>query len=214
MNEWLLITHIFALFPIGTFIWTYKKRLETEAIYMLIKFLFCVTFSLAYHSYDIESFNLDKDAEGIWILLDGYASTALIFTTTLYSLRVRPPKFYIISSFFEPFILTIYLIKNLYYLIIWTLLVSCFMIIVIQWKTIYRYLKNYTIVSLLLICSISCAAAMFFIAYRQDLNEKYIKYHSLWHCFVFISAGLGSLLRFRLNQELYPIKRREQIDSI
>ena len=173
MNEWLLITHIFALFPIGTFIWTYKKRLETEAIYMLIKFLFCVTFSLAYHSYDIESFNLDKDSEGIWILLDGYASTALIFTTTLYSLRVRPPKFYIISSFFEPFILMIYLIKNLTYLIIWTLLVSCFMIIVVQWKTIYRYIKKYTLISLLLIASITSAAAMFFIAYKQQLNEKY-----------------------------------------
>ena len=78
MNEWLLITHIFSLFPMGVFILTYKNRKEPEALFMLIKFIFCVTFSFIYHSYDVEKFALDKSVESIWTFLDGYAATALI----------------------------------------------------------------------------------------------------------------------------------------
>ena len=214
MNEWLLITHIFALFPIGMFIFSYKTRYDPESIFILIKFIFCVTFSFIYHSYDIENSVLDKSVESIWTLLDGYASTTLIFTATLYSLRVRSPNIYIISSFFEPFVLAIYLMKSLSYLIIWTLLVSCFIIIIIQWKTLYRYLTKYIIISILLISCIITSAITFFIAYSNGLNNEYITFHSLWHFFVFISAGMGALLRFKLNEMLYPVIRREQVDSI
>ena len=140
MNEWLLITHIFSLFLTGVFILTYKNRKEPEALFMLTKFIFCVTFSFIYHSYrDVEKFALDKSVESIWTFLDGYAATALIFTTTLYSLRVRSPKFYLIASFFEPFILTMfYIMKSLAYLVVWTLLLSCFIIVIIQWKTVLQ----------------------------------------------------------------------------
>ena len=214
MNEWLLITHIFSLFPMGVFILTYKNRKEPEALFMLIKFIFCVTFSFIYHSYDVEKFALDRSVESIWTFLDGYAATALIFTTTLYSLRVRSPKFYLISSFFEPFILTIYIMKSLAYLVVWTLLLSCFIIVIVQWKTIYRYIIKFKITIFLTICSIVGATISYFRAYSNGLNKTYVIFHSLWHCFVFISAGLGAILRYKLNEQLYPILRRDQIDSI
>ena len=213
MNEWLLITHIFSLFPMGVFILTYKNRKEPEALFMLIKFIFCVTFSFIYHSYDVEKFALDKSVESIWTFLDGYAATALIFTTTLYSLRVRSPKFYLISSFFEPFILTIYIMKSLSYLVVWTLLLSCFIIVIFQWKTIYRYFKKFKITIFLTLCSMIGATICYFNAYNKGFNNNYVIFHSLWHCFVFISAGLGSILRYKLNEQLYPIMRRDQIDS-
>ena len=214
MNEWLLITHITSLFPIAIFIITYKYRNEPEALYMLIKFIFCVTFSLIYHAYDVENFYLDKSVESIWTFLDGYASTALIFTTTLYGLRVRAPKFYLIASFFEPFILTIYILKSLSYLVVWTLLLSCFIIVTIQWRTLYKYITNFKLISFFQITSIILAAYSYFTAYPNGLNTTYVIYHSLWHCFVFISAGIGALLRYKLNNQLYPITRRHQVDSI
>jgi hypothetical protein len=56
---------------------------------------------------------------------------------------------------------------------------------------------------------------MYTIARKEWFNNTYIKYHSLWHCFIFLTAGTGSLLRYKLDEELYPIlNRREQLESI
>ena len=56
---------------------------------------------------------------------------------------------------------------------------------------------------------------MYSIARQEWYNEIYIKYHSLWHCFVFSTAGFAALLRYKLDEQLYPmINRREQLDSI
>ena len=55
---------------------------------------------------------------------------------------------------------------------------------------------------------------MYCIAVQHWYNATYIKYHSLWHCFVFSTAGFASLLRYKLDEQLYPIRRREQLDSI
>ena len=56
---------------------------------------------------------------------------------------------------------------------------------------------------------------MYCIASENWYNEVYIKYHSLWHCFIFLTSGFASLLRYKLDEELYPIfNRREQLNSI
>ena len=45
--------------------------------------------------------------------------------------------------------------------------------------------------------------------------QEYIAYHSLWHCFIFTTAGFGALLRYSLDEKLYPmINRRDHLDSI
>ena len=56
---------------------------------------------------------------------------------------------------------------------------------------------------------------MYTIAVKQWFNEIYIKYHSLWHCFVFLTSGFGALLKYNLDEQLYPmVNRRDTLDSL
>ena len=213
MSYLLLITHSVALFPLGVFLWSWKNRKDYISILLFIKFVFCVTFSMMYHSYHVESLEtIDKHQE-IWTLLDGYTSTCLIFISTLYGLRVRPPQFYIIMSSFETFLLVVYLFENFWYITTWILILSCGIVGIIKWRTIYRYLIKFYFLSFFTIASIVLAVINFTIALESN-KEDYIKFHSLWHCFIFMTAGCGALLRFKLNQELYPISNRDTLDSI
>ena len=50
IEQWLLVTHAVALFPMGVFIWSWKMRKDATSIFMLVKFIYAVTFSLLYHS--------------------------------------------------------------------------------------------------------------------------------------------------------------------
>ena len=123
---------------------------------MLIKFIYVVTFSLMYHSYDVSTINSVSDHYDIWTLLDGYASTSLIFTTTLYGLRVRDPQFYITANAFDTLLLVIYLFDSVWFLTTWVLILSCSVIFVFKWKTAYRYLIKYYFVSFFtIICGIA-----------------------------------------------------------
>jgi hypothetical protein len=219
MAYWLLITHSVALFPLGVFLWSWKMRRDTASIYMFIKFLYCVTYSLLYHSHHSlgdNKFTSDYDYDN-WALLDSYASCALIFTTILYSMRVREPQFYITSFAVESLILVISLWDTIArsVIITWYLVVSSIFISIFKWKTIWRYLIKFKIVSFLTIASGISAAIMYSFAVRESFNNRYILFHSLWHCFIFTTAGFGSLLRYKLDEELYPItNRRNQLDSV
>ena len=219
MNHWLLTTHSAALFPMGVFLWSWKTRKDTASIFMFIKFLYAVTYSLLYHSHhslpEDEVFTSDYDYSN-WALLDGYAASSSIFTTVLYTLRVREPQFYITSFAVENIVLIVYLWKKLDQALIltWYLSVCSAIVCVLKWRTIWRYLLRFKCISFLAICSGITAIVMYCIAVRQWYNEIYIKYHSLWHCFVFSSAGFGSLLRYKLDEQIHPVHRRAQLDSI
>ena len=219
MAYWLLTTHGVALFPIGVFLWTWKRRKDAAAIFMAIKFLYCVTYSLLYHSHHSLGDNritTDSDFEK-WALLDAYTCSSLIFTTILYICRVREPQIYISSFAIENIVLIFYLWYKFTEMLItkWYLIISGCIVAIIKWKTIWRYIIKYRILSFLTILSGIIAFIMFIIAKDYYFNENYIKFHSLWHCFIFITAGFGSLLRYKLDEELYPIvNRRDQLDSI
>ena len=221
MAYWLLTTHCFAFFPIGIFLWSWKRRKDTTSIFMLLKFLYCVSYSLLYHSHHSlgdKKFTTDDDYEK-WALLDGYASASLIFTTVLYSLRVREPQFYITSFGVENIVLVFHLWYSTFtnFLITtWYLTVCSIIVLVFKWRTAWRYLIKFPILSFFLISCGIIAIAMFIIASDNWYNnENYIKYHSLWHCFIFSTAGFGGLLRYKLDEELYPIRnRRDQLDSL
>ena len=149
--------------------------------------------------------------------MDGYASSSLIFTATLYGLRVREPQFYITSFSVENIVLVIYQWDNLKHDVIltWYLSLCSFIVVIIKWRTIWRYLLRFKCISFLFITCGITAIIMYSIATRHWYNETYIKFHSLWHCFVFSTAGLASMLRYKLDEQLYPIRnRREQLDSI
>ena len=218
-EHWLLTTHSAALFPMGVFIWNWKMRKDSASIFMLIKFLYGVTFSLLYHSHhslpEDAVFTTDYDYDN-WALLDGYASSSLIFTTVLYGLRVREPQFYITSFAVENIVLVVYLWKNLNRSIIltWYLSLCSFIVVMIKWRTVWRYLLRFKILSFLFFVFGITAIVMYSIAVKQWYNQIYIKFHSLWHCFVFFTAGIASLLRYKLDEQLYPMNRRDQLDSI
>jgi len=215
ITSWLLITHCVAIFPISTYLWSWKRRRDPASIFMLLKFIYCVTFSLLYHTYDVEGIVVISDHYNNWSLLDGYSSTALIFTTTLYGLRVRPPQIYITSYAVETALLILYLFQNLWQIVTWVLILSCTIVSIFKWKTIFRYIKKYYFLSFFTLCSGITATIMYVIAVQDDNTTIiYVKHHSLWHCFIFITAGLSSILRYKLDEELYPITRREQLDSI
>ena len=203
----------------GVFLWSWKRRKDACSIFMFIKFVYLVTYSLLYHSHHSlgdEKFTTDYDYNN-WALLDGYSCSSLIFTTVLYSLRVREPQFYITSYAVESIILLVFLWEQLAKEIIltWYLTICSLIVSIFKWKTIWRYLIKFKIISFFTILSGIIAIVMYSIARKEWYNEEYIKYHSLWHCFIFSTAGFGSLLRFKLDEELYPIvNRRHQLDSI
>jgi hypothetical protein len=132
-------------------------------------------------------------------------------------MRVREPQFYITSFAVESLILVISLWDTIArsVIITWYLVVSSIFISIFKWKTIWRYLIKFKIVSFLTIASGISAAIMYSFAVRESFNNRYILFHSLWHCFIFTTAGFGSLLRYKLDEELYPItNRRNQLDSV
>ena len=219
MAYWLLITHSIALFPLTVFLWSWKRRKDTASIFMFIKFLYGVTFSLLYHSHHSlgnNKFTTDYDYDN-WALLDGYASSSLIFTTVLYSLRVREPQFYITSFSVENIVLVMYLWENISREIIltWYLFICSIIVVIFKWKTIWRYLLKFKCLSFFTFISGILSIIMYIIASKEWFNDNYILYHSLWHCFIFITAGFSSLLRYKLDEELYPIcNRRDQLNSV
>jgi len=219
MAYWLLTTHGVALFPIGVCIWTWKRRKDAASIFMVIKFLYAVTYSLLYHSHHSlgnDKFTTDYDYDN-WALLDSYAASSLIFTTVLYGLRVREPQFYITSFAVENIVLVVYLWENLNQamIITWYLSVCSTIVCILKWKTIWRYLLKFRILSFLTISCGIVAIIMYCIATKHWFNEIYIKYHSLWHCFVFSTAGFACILRYKLDEELYPmVNRRDTLDSL
>jgi len=219
-SHWLLTTHSVALFPMGVFLWNWKMRKDTSSIFMFIKFLYGVTFSLLYHSHHSlpkeQVFTTDYDYDN-WALLDSYACSSLIFTTVLYSLRVREPQFYITSFAVENIVLIVYLWEDLNQALIltWYLSVCSTIVSILKWRTIWRYLLRFKILSFLLISCGITAIIMYTIAVKQFYNEIYIKYHSLWHCFVFLTSGFGALLKYNLDEQLYPmVNRRDALDSL
>jgi hypothetical protein len=219
MAYWLLTTHCFAFFPMAIFLWSWKRRKDPASIFMLIKFIYLVTYSLLYHSHHSlgdDKFTSEYDYDN-WALLDGYSCSSLIFTTVLYCLRVREPQFYITSYAVESLILLVFLWENLAQELIltWYLTICSLIVCILKWKTIWRYLIKFKIISFFTIFCGIIAIIMYTLARSEWFNQEYIKYHSLWHCFIFSTSGFGALLRYKLDEELYPIvNRRHQLDSL
>ena len=207
MEVLLLITHIFSLFPIVVFLWSWKKRKDIQSIYMLFYFIYCVTFSLFYHSYHVKDIETINEHQSIYSFIDSYLSSSLILIDFFYSVRVRTPQFYMLSQFGSLTLLILYLF-NLKHLIIDYMILLIVLIGVIKWRTIYRYLIKFYFIAGLTVVSVFLAFFNYF------MEGDYIYYHSWWHFFIFISAGLGGIMRFKLDEELYPLNIREQLESI
>ncbi len=213
--SWVLFTQCFAMFPILVFMWSWKRRRDAASVFMWLRFIFCVSFSLCYHTYDIESIPTIREHEGIWTLLDGYASTSLIFTTTCYGFRVRPPQFYILVSTVDAVILLLYLFSYVWYHITWMLILVCAGVLLAKWRTGYRYILKFPCTSLTTCSFATMSILSLCIAVQvQTSDDIYTFWHSLWHGFIFCTAGSIGVLRYKLDEQLYPMNRRETLDSI
>ena len=193
-SYWILITHIFSLYPIGIFSWSWKIRKDIHSVFMILNFIFCVLFSLFYHNHDIEGIPYNNSDYGIWSLLDSQKSTSLILTTGLYVSRVRDPYFYNFSYISNIITLILSLFKlptfSTYYLIL-----HLFINFIIKWRTIYRYLIKFKIISfitiswgfsnnLLLYCTqrrfqSNIHILSFIMAYVHILNRWFWKYFKI-----------------------------------
>ena len=130
---------------------------------------------------------------------------------------MREPQFYITSFAVENIVLVVYLWEDLNQPLIltWYLSVCSTIVTILKWRTVWRYLIRFKILSFLLVSCGITAIIMYTIAVKQWFNEIYIKYHSLWHCFVFLTSGFGALLKYNLDEQLYPmVNRRDTLDSL
>lgn len=220
MGYWLLTTHLFAIFPIGVFIWSWKRRKDYVSIFMLSKFIYSVFYSLLYHQHhSLKQNTLTTESDyDKWSLLDGYSCSTLIFSTVLYVCRVREPYVYIVSFTIENAVLMFHLWHSVIQdtILTWYILISSVIISIIKWKTIWRYLLYYKCLSFMgIVCGIAALVTYLIASDYWNNDSEYIKYHSLWHSFIFSTAGFGALLRYSLDEKLYPISnRRDQLDSI
>ena len=113
-------------------------------------------------------------------------------------------------------LIVVYLWENLQrsLIIVWYLSICSFIVIFLKWRTVWRYLLRFKCLSFLTIACGITAVIMFLMASKNWHNNTYVQYHSLWHCFIFSTAGFASLLRYNLDEHLYPMIRRSQLDSI
>ena len=105
--------------------------------------------------------------------MDGYAASSIIFTTVLYGLRVREPQFYITSFAVENIVLVLYLWDNLRrdVIITWYLSICSFFVVIIKWRTVWRYLLRFKCLSFLFSCCGITAIIMYSIASKEFYNE-------------------------------------------
>ena len=212
-NMLILVTHLFAIFPLIVFLWSWKRRRDAPSLYTLQRFVFCVSYSIFYHTYHVSSIETIKDHQDRWSFLDGFSSTSLIFSTCCYGLRVREPQFYITTSLADSIILLMYMF-SMWYNITWMIILMCIIVTVFKWRTVYRYFAFFPCLSA---CTLLCAGMAtwcFLEAVVKDFGEGYMPWHSAWHAFIFSTAGFLSCLRYRLDDKLYPIRTRETLDSI
>ena len=197
----LLISHVSVFFPLSICILTIIKFKNPQSILMLFQLSFNLIFSLIYHMYDYSSINFnDKVGYNVWNILDHNSSSITIICTALYISVYSNNMFFILSHIIYNLMLINLLIPpnpvSSYMVIIFTIICALFKI-----KNIINYFKNSFILStftlLLTIFSTFC--------FYYALDYDYGLWHSLWHFFVFITAGLCYLLRYKYEQKKIDI---------
>ena len=205
MSYWILTTHIISIFPICVYILSWKIRKDMASVFMIFHTIFVVIFSILYHTHDVSGIDTSNINMNAWTFLDHSQSSVLVMTTILYGLRVRSPQFYIFSYIFSMLIL-IFFLFDYYEISVYFLSIVSSGAGIMKWRTIYRYFKFFYLISFLTIFCAICAI-IFYVLANELKHIYYLIFHSLWHFFIFCTAGFGGILRFKLDQQLYPILR-------
>jgi hypothetical protein len=193
----LLLSHISVIFPISICLFTIKKFKSPQAILMVFQLFFNLVFSFMYHLYDYSNIIInDKVGYESWSILDHNSSSITIVCTALYLSVYSDNMFFILSYIIYNFMLINRLIPynpfSTYMVIIFSSICT-----LVKFNNIINYFKNFWILSTLTLFSTIFSTFCFYYA----LDYDYGLWHSLWHLFVFTTAGLCYLLRYKYEKK-------------
>ena len=205
----LLISHITILFPIYVIIKTFYDFRLFETLIVLFNIIFTGISSIIYHSYSYENINKNNDNYREWAILDYYFSRVVIITTVMYIMNIRQPYIYIYSQLISIFFLISVLFINQeitsYIGIITSLLITIIKYDFLK-KLFFFQKKKFIITILFLILS----TFFFYYAY----NKNYEIFHSLWHFFINLSAGVACHVKYLYYKDFYNDYNRASTSSI
>jgi hypothetical protein len=191
-----VITHIFSLFPISVCFYSYRHYGDGESLFLFFNYIFITVFSIFYHTYDYDNIKLNISSYGTWVLLDHIAASTIIIVTSLYTLRYKSPEIYLLSYIFKSIVICCYMLLSPVFNYWIYIIVS--ILILVRYEIVLNYIKNHYIISILILMSLIAAI----IFYNIALNYDYNFYHSLWHVFVFMTAGFCCLIKNIMNHHL------------
>ena len=206
---WLLTSHITAFFPIYICYLNYKKFKKSQSIFVIFNIIFNTLFSVFYHTYDYDNIKLSLSTYHTWAFLDYVSSSAVIFLTILYCLRLRSHNIYLFSYIYNSFFIIIYLILNengplfsTYYTVSLSTLIT-----ILNYKILIFCFKEYIIFTIILFLSIFIAVTTFYLG----VYVNYQIFHPIWHIFIHTSAGLGCMLKNKIDLRLIDINNENII---
>ena len=197
MFYWILTTHLVALLPLSMLAYSFKKYRQYESLYTLINIFFTVYSSICYHTYDYgDIVDPHNHSIVIWRIMDHWLSSASIVATNMYCFKVRAPMFYIVANTSNIIILYFKLTDVLAYnLFVFIVIITT---ILIKFRIVIKYIKNYYCRSFLGICT---AGTAIYAIYIPPISVYYI-WHPIWHACIFTTAFIGCSMRHSLDAKL------------
>ena len=197
---WLLTSHITAFFPIYICYLNYKKFKKSQSVFVIVNIIFNTLFSVFYHTYDYDNIKLSLSTYNTWAFLDYVSSSAVIFLTVLYCLRLRSHNIYLFSYIYNSFFIIAYLILNKdgpFFSTYYTISLSLFAVI-LNYKILIFCLILFLIFTIILFLSIFAAISTYYVG----VYVNYQIFHPIWHLFIHTSAGLACMLKNKIDYKL------------
>lgn len=197
MFYWILTTHLVALLPLLMLSYSFKKYRQYESLYTFINIFFTVYSSILYHTYDYSDIaDPHNHSVVIWRLVDHWLSSSSIVATNMYCFKVRPPVFYIAANASSIVILYFKLTDALAYnFFVFFVIITT---ILIKFRIVIKYIKNYYCRSLLGMCTAGTAIYAIYI----PPDSVYYIWHPIWHTCIFTTAFIGCSMRHSLDTKL------------
>ena len=192
---WLLVTHACALFPLVVNILDFLYNNSKEALYIAIKLIVTTIVSIVYHSYNYDNLTFDTENHKTnWQHLDYIFANSMIIAFYLYFLKIKNHSLYIVSSISFYLILTLYNYVEMKISIL-CILISILSISLYKGRIIIAYANKFPFYFFCFFF-FSCGALASFI----NSEKNYKLYHSLWHISIFCTAGFGSYIKYKHDE--------------
>ena len=197
MFYWILTTHIISLLPLLMLAHSFNQYRQYESLYTLLNIFFTVYSSIWYHTYNYDNvIDLHNQTQITWRLMDHWLASSSIVATNMYCFKVRAPVFYIVANTSSVIILYFKLTNVLAYnLFIFIVIITT---ILIKFRIVINYIKNYYCRLLLGICTVSISIYANYI----PSNSVYYIWHPIWHICIFTTAFIGCSMRHSLDTKL------------